>query len=111
MRSHSRARFPLRTFLLGIVILAVVAFSGAWLWAGRADGPAIDFKQPTRFIGQSTALDVSVESPGGQFSGVEVVLQQGERSHPIFTLDQPTQGQVVERVCLSAEVGQVLEEA
>jgi len=109
MRSHSRARFPIRTFLLSIVGLTVVAFAGAWLWAGRAEGPTIDVKQPTRFIGQSTALDVTVESPGGQFSGVEVVLQQGERSHPIFTLDQPTQGGVrqetAERIYIMRPVG------
>ncbi len=109
MRSHRRARFPIQTFLLVTVAPAVVALAGAWIWAGRAQGPTIAVRQPTRFIGQTTPLDVTVESPGGQFSSVEVVLQQGERSYPIFTLDQPTQGSVrqdtAERIYIIRPVG------
>ena len=110
MRSHrDRARFPFLTVLLVIVLLAVVGFAGAWLWAGRAEGPAIEVRQPTRFIGQTTSLDVSVESPGGEFSSVEVVLQQGDRSFPIFTLDQPAEGTVrqdtAERIFVMRPVG------
>jgi hypothetical protein len=108
-QSHSRARFPVRTFVLAIVVVAVVGFVGAWIWAGQAEGPAIDIKEPTRFIGQTTPLDVAVESPGGQFASVDVVLQQGDQSYPIFTLDQPTQAEVrqdtAERLFIIRPVG------
>ena len=110
MRSHrDRRRFPFLTILLVVVILAAVGFAGAWLWAGRAEGPAIEVRQPTRFIGQTTSLDVSVESPGGQFSSVNVVLEQGDRSFPVFTLDQPAEGTVrqdsAERIFIMRPVG------
>ncbi len=54
----------MRKLLLLVVVLAAVA-GGAWLWAGRAEGPRIEVRAPERFIGQATPLDVLVESPGG----------------------------------------------
>jgi murein DD-endopeptidase MepM/ murein hydrolase activator NlpD len=98
----------MRKLLLLVVVLAAVA-GGAWLWAGRAEGPRIDLRAPERFIGQATPLDVRVESPGGEFSRVEVTLEQGGRSHPVFTLEQPSQATVkqetAERIYIMRPVG------
>jgi murein DD-endopeptidase MepM/ murein hydrolase activator NlpD len=50
-----------------------------------------------------------VESPGGEFSRVEVTLEQGDRSHPVFTLEQPSQATVkqetAERIYIMRPVG------
>jgi len=98
----------MRKLLLLIVVLLVIA-AGAWFWAGRAEGPRIDLRAPERFIGQATPLDVRVESPGGEFSRVEVTLEQGGRSHPVFTLEQPSQATVkqetAERIYIMRPVG------
>ena len=98
----------MRKLLLFVVVLAAVA-GGAWWWAGRAEGPRIDVRAPERFIGQATPLDVLVESPGGEFSRVEVTLEQGGRSHPVFTLEQPSQATVkqetAERIYIMRPVG------
>jgi murein DD-endopeptidase MepM/ murein hydrolase activator NlpD len=98
----------MRKLLLLLVVLLVVA-AGAWFWAGRADGPRIDVRGPERFIGQATPLDVLVETPGGQFSQVEVTLEQGGRSFPIFTLEQPSQATVkqdtADRIYIMRPVG------
>ncbi len=98
----------MRKLLLLVVVLAAVA-GGAWLWAGRAEGPRIDVRAPERFIGQATPIDVLVESPGGEFSRVEVTLEQGDRSHPVFTLEQPSQATVkqetAERIYIMRPVG------
>jgi murein DD-endopeptidase MepM/ murein hydrolase activator NlpD len=77
-----------------VAVAAVLVGAGAWIWAGRAEGPSIDLKEPARFIGQTSGLDVSVGSPDGQFSAVEVVLEQSGRSFPVFSLEQPTSGDV-----------------
>jgi hypothetical protein len=75
----------------------LLAIAGAaWWWAGRLEGPRIDLRAPERFIGQATPLDVLVETPGGQFSSVEVTLEQGGKSYEIFTLDQPSQATVTQ---------------
>ncbi|MBF8300745.1 MAG: spoIIQ 3 [Acidobacteria bacterium] len=81
----------MRKFVVVAALVGLAGFAGAWFWAGRAEGPRIAIRQPERFIGQVTSLDVMVESPGGQFARVEVTLEQGGRSRPVFTLAQPAQ--------------------
>jgi murein DD-endopeptidase MepM/ murein hydrolase activator NlpD len=98
----------MRKLLLFVVVLAAIA-GGAWLWAGRAEGPRIEVRGPERFIGQATPLDVLVESPGGEFARVEVTLEQNGRSHPVFNLEQPTSGTVkqetAERIYIMRPLG------
>jgi len=76
-------------FLVLLVLLAVVAGAAAWVWSSRAEGPRIDLRQPARVIGQATPLDLRVEAPGGQFSRVEVTIEQNGRTFPVFALEQP----------------------
>jgi murein DD-endopeptidase MepM/ murein hydrolase activator NlpD len=85
----------MRGLLKSLVLLAVIALAvvgGAWLYAGRLEGPSIDLGQPGRFIGQATPLELVVETPGGRFSRVDVTLEQGGQRHPVFSLDQQGQG-------------------
>ena len=99
----------MRRFLLFLVVLTIVGSGAAWWWGGRAAGPAIAVRAPDRFIGQSTPLDVMVESPGGEFSRLEVTIEQGGRSHAVFTLEQPSQATVkqetAERIYIMRPVG------
>ena len=63
-------------FLLSLMVLALLVAGGAWLWAGRAEGPRIEIRQPDKFVGQATPLDMVVESPGGQFARIEAAIEQ-----------------------------------
>ncbi len=81
-------------FLLIFLILAAVAGGAAWVWAGRSEGPAIQIRQPERFVGQATQLDMLVDSPGGKFSRLDVTVEQGGNTYPVFNLAQPSQGGV-----------------
>jgi murein DD-endopeptidase MepM/ murein hydrolase activator NlpD len=74
-------------FLLVVVLLAAVGFGGAWWWAGRMSGPSIDLKQPGRFVGQSTSLDLTLQAPEGRFSHASVTLSQNGVNHDVFTLE------------------------
>ena len=100
---------PFLKFLLFVVILAVVVGGAAWIWAGRAEGPAIEIRQPTAFIGQATPLELVVDTPGGQFSRVDVTVEQGGQTYPVFTLDQPAGGSVrqetTDRLYVMRQVG------
>ncbi|MSO45957.1 MAG: M23 family metallopeptidase [Acidobacteria bacterium] len=91
------------------VLVGSLGFAAAWFLAGRAEGPRIDIRQPERFVGQETPLDVMVESPGGQLARVDISLEQGGRSHPLFTLAQPAQATVrqetADRIFIMRPVG------
>src|SRR5688572_20845240 len=98
----------MRKLLLLLVVLLVVA-AWAWLWASRGEGTGLARRAPAWFIGRAAPLDVLVESPGGQFSRIEVTLEQGDRSHPVFTLEQPSQATVkqdtADRIYIMRPVG------
>jgi len=95
--------------LLFLVVLALVAGAGAWIRSSRAEGPRIEIRQPDKFIGQATPLDLVVQSPGGAFARIEVVLEQGGRTHEVFTLAQPAEASVrqesAERIYIMRTVG------
>ena len=99
----------MRKFVVVTAFVGLVVFAAAWFWAGRAEGPRIDIGQPERFIGQVTSLDVRVVSPGGQLARVDITLEQGGRSHPVFTLAQPAQAsalqETAERIYIMRPVG------
>ena len=99
----------MRKFITLVTLLSLVGFAGAWFWAGRAAGPLIEIRQPERFIGQVTSLDLTIESADGQFVRVDVTLEQGDRSLPVFSLAQPTQAEVrqetAERIYIIRPVG------
>jgi len=76
-------------FILVLLVLACLVGGGAWVWAGRSTGPTIAIRQPGAFIGQASTLEMMVEAPEGKFTAVDVTLEQGGKSFPIFALDQP----------------------
>jgi murein DD-endopeptidase MepM/ murein hydrolase activator NlpD len=96
-------------FLFFVAVLALLVLGGGWFWAGRMQGPQIQFRQPDKFIGQATPLELVVESPDGQFSRVDVTVEQNGKSFPVFSLDRPTEGTIkqeaAERLYISRPVG------
>jgi murein DD-endopeptidase MepM/ murein hydrolase activator NlpD len=78
-------------FLFTIVVLGVLVLGGAWLWAGRQSGPQVQLRQPDKFVGLSSPLELVAEAPGGRFSRLDVTVEQNGRSYPVFSLDQPSQ--------------------
>jgi hypothetical protein len=78
-------------FLAFLILLAVICGGVAWIWAGRQPGPTVEFRQPDRFVGQSSTLELMVQAPQGRFSQLEVAIEQGGKSYPIFSIEQPTE--------------------
>jgi murein DD-endopeptidase MepM/ murein hydrolase activator NlpD len=73
-------------FLLFLILLAGIVAAGAWFWAGRLPGPAVDIRQPGKFVGQASPLDVKLTTPGGRLSRVDVTVEQGGKTFPVFAL-------------------------
>jgi hypothetical protein len=84
-------RVLVKSFLFLFVIAALVS-TAAWYWAGRGEGPRIQIRQPDKYIGQASTADVAITSPDGQFSRVEVTVEQGDHTFPVFSLAQPADG-------------------
>ena len=69
-------------------LVALLVAAAGWWWAGRAAGPVIAIRQPTRFVGQSTPLDVTVDAPEARVSSLEIAVEQNGKRHVVFALDQ-----------------------
>jgi murein DD-endopeptidase MepM/ murein hydrolase activator NlpD len=74
-------------FLLVLVLVAAVLVGGAWVWAGRQAGPTIEIRQPGKFLGRSGTVELMVQAPGGLFSAVDVAVEQGGKTFPVYSLE------------------------
>ena len=74
-------------FLFSLILLALIVGTAGWFWAGRMDGPTIEIRQPGKFIGQAGTLEMVVQAPGGKFSRVDVGLEQGGKTYPVFAVN------------------------
>ena len=81
-------------FLFVLLVIGMVGLCGAWLWAGRMEGPRIEIRNPEKFVGQSTALEMMVQAPNGQFSVIEATLEQNGKTHRIYPRDESEQAGV-----------------
>jgi hypothetical protein len=102
----------MRTLLKILAVLVLVGgivVAGVWFWSARMPGPVIEIRQPGKFLGRSSALELVVTAPGGRFSRVDVTLEQGGQSYPVFTLNQPSRTTVrqesAERLFIMRPVG------
>lgn len=77
----------MRVIAVLILVLALAA-GGAWMYAGRGGAPAIDVQQPGKIMGQAGTLELTVTTPRGELSQLDVTLQQNGKTYPLFSLGQ-----------------------
>jgi murein DD-endopeptidase MepM/ murein hydrolase activator NlpD len=53
----------IKLFLLAVVLIAIVGAGGMYYLAGREPGPAITINGPDKFVGRSTPVSITVDSP------------------------------------------------
>lgn len=96
VRYDSQVRTLLK-FLLLLMFGAAIVVGGAWVWAGRMAGPAIDIRQPGKFVGRTSTLDARLTAPGGTFSRIDIGVEQNGKTYPIFELDESTRSSVTQK--------------
>ena len=74
-------------FLIALVVVAALAVGVAWIVAGRSAGPSLEIRQPGQFIGQGGTAEIVAKAPGGRFTTLDVTLEQGGKTFPVYTLD------------------------
>jgi hypothetical protein len=75
-----------KALTLLIVIAAAVGAGAAWVNAGRAAGPVLVIEQPS-VVGQTGMLELTIDTPDGALTRLDVTLEQAGTSHPLFSLD------------------------
>jgi len=76
-------------WLLALLVLIVLACTGAYVVAGRGAPPQLTIDKPDRFVGQAGSLDVVAAAPNAQLTALTIALEQNGRSIPLFSLDGP----------------------
>ena len=96
-------------FLLGLLLILLLAAGGAFVVAGRMPGPPIEIIKPEKVVGVSTPLEVAVQAPGARLEELQVVLEQNGKQFPLFTLADQKGAQVkqdgADRLLISREIG------
>jgi murein DD-endopeptidase MepM/ murein hydrolase activator NlpD len=69
-------------FLLGLVLILLLAAGGAYVVAGRMAGPPIQIVKPDKIVGVSSPLEVAVEAPGARLEALNIVLEQNGKQFP-----------------------------
>ena len=75
-------------FLLGLLLILLLAAGGAYVAAGYMGGPVIDIAQPQKFVGATTPLNVVIDVPNVELSDVRIAVDQNGKQTPVFTLTE-----------------------
>jgi murein DD-endopeptidase MepM/ murein hydrolase activator NlpD len=76
-------------YLLGLVLIVALAAGGVFLYAGRLPGPAIEIAKPTKYIGQSTPVEVAISAPAAKIDTITIAFEQNGKQTPLFALSSP----------------------
>src|SRR5262245_32977687 len=76
-----------------LVVLLLIGAGVTYYFAGKAPGPGIAIQTPA-VIGQTGALDVTVDAPGGRLDDLSIVLNQGTQHFPVMTLANAPSGAI-----------------
>ena len=82
----------MRKFLLMLIVLALVGAGGAYWWSGRGGAPVLKIEKPQALMGQGATVEVTIDTPAGQLSRLDVAFEQGGKQTPLFTLAQQGAG-------------------
>ena len=79
-------------FLLALVLAALIACGGVFIYAGHMPGPSIDITKPVKYVGVSTPVEVRVTAPQGKLTKLDVVFEQNGKQTPLFSLEKAQAG-------------------
>jgi murein DD-endopeptidase MepM/ murein hydrolase activator NlpD len=96
-------------YLLGLLLLVALVAGGAFVYAGRMAGPAIEIAKPTKYVGQTGALEVAITAPGAKLSSLQITFEQNGKQTPLVSLAQPANAEIkqdgADRVRVTRAIG------
>src|SRR5579862_3313893 len=76
-------------WLVGLVVLVVLALGLTYYAAGRGAPPVITIAKPDRVVGQTGALDLTVEAPNARLTALTVTLEQNGQTVSLYDEKNP----------------------
>src|SRR5207237_6128303 len=73
-------------YLLALVLIAALVAGGVFVYAGRLPGPVVEIAKPTKYVGQSTPVEVEISTPGAKVDTITIAFEQNGRQTPLFSL-------------------------
>jgi len=97
-------------YLVGFVLILLLAAGGAWVYAGRMPPPTIAIEKPEKFVGTATPLQITISAPdAAAMKPIRVVFEQNGKQTTLFSLDQPGKAQIAQdgtdKVRITHEIG------
>jgi hypothetical protein len=97
-------------YVVGLVLVLLLAGGGAYVVAGRATPPAIAIEKPEKFVGLATPLEVTIAAPDApSMKPLRVIFEQNGKQTTLFSLEEPGKAQIkqegTDKIRISAEVG------
>jgi murein DD-endopeptidase MepM/ murein hydrolase activator NlpD len=84
-------------YLVGLVLILLLAAGGTYLVAGRMAPPAIAIEKPEKYVGASSPLQVTITSPDAKaLKPIRVAFEQSGKQTTLFSLDEPGKAQITQ---------------
>src|SRR5436190_4033946 len=76
-------------YLLGLVLVVALVAGGVFMYAGTLPGPAIEIVKPTKLVGQTSVVEVTLASPGARYTGdFHIAFEQNGKQTPLASFAQ-----------------------
>jgi murein DD-endopeptidase MepM/ murein hydrolase activator NlpD len=96
-------------YLLALLLIALLAVGGAFVYAGRMPGPQIQINKPEKFVGLSAPLEVVVQAPGAHVEDLQITLEQNGKQVLLYSLADAKGAQVrqdgADRMLITRDIG------
>lgn len=82
-------------YLLGLIVIAALVAGGAYIYAGQLPGPVIEIVTPTKFVGQTTTVEVIISAPEADYAGdFQITFEQNGKQTTLVSLAQPATAEI-----------------
>jgi murein DD-endopeptidase MepM/ murein hydrolase activator NlpD len=76
-------------YLIGLVLAIALIAGGLLMYAGRLPGPAIEIVKPSKYVGQTTTVEVTLTAPGARYTGdFHIAFEQNGKQTPLVSFAQ-----------------------
>jgi murein DD-endopeptidase MepM/ murein hydrolase activator NlpD len=74
-------------YLIGLILLLLIALGAAYVAAGRGGPPSITIARPEKWVGVSTPMEVDIGAPGAQLKTLSIVFEQNGKQTTLYSME------------------------